>query len=161
LGVLKNQSPGRDLILCRLSGLDLEKTGVIAGMSGSPIHIDGKLLGAVAYAWAHGKEPIAGITPFSQMHGFVESFERRDLAEEGKPTRVGRVSPLPEPLRIGDRTFGSVTVAQGADVESGGRRDADELWLTPLRTPLAASGLTSHSLDLLRDRLKGTGVIPV
>src|SRR5207302_6106439 len=60
LGVLKNQSPGRDLILCRLSGLDLEKTGVIAGMSGSPIHIDGKLLGAVAYAWAPGKEPIAG-----------------------------------------------------------------------------------------------------
>src|SRR5882724_6134308 len=64
LGVLRNTSPGRDLILCRLSGLDLEKTGVIAGMSGSPIYIDGKLLGAVAYAWPFGKEPIAGITPF-------------------------------------------------------------------------------------------------
>src|SRR5262249_41882476 len=41
LGVLKNTSPGRDLVLCRLSGLDLEKTGVIAGMSGSPVYIDG------------------------------------------------------------------------------------------------------------------------
>src|SRR5262249_39301775 len=58
LGVLKNTSPGRDLVLCRLSGLNLEKTGVIAGMSGSPVYIDGKLLGAVAYAWAFGQEPI-------------------------------------------------------------------------------------------------------
>ena len=64
LGVLKNTSPGRDMVLCRLSGLDLDKTGVIAGMSGSPVYIDGKLLGAVAYAWPFGKEPIAGITPF-------------------------------------------------------------------------------------------------
>src|SRR5438270_6811552 len=52
LGVLKNTSPGRDLVLCRLSGLNLEKTGVIAGMSGSPVYLDEKLLGAVAYAWA-------------------------------------------------------------------------------------------------------------
>src|SRR5262249_38661163 len=64
LGVLRNTSPGRDLILARLSGIGLDKTGVIAGMSGSPVYIDGRLLGAVAYAWPFGKEPIAGITPF-------------------------------------------------------------------------------------------------
>src|SRR5947209_5450920 len=75
IGVLRNTSPGRDLILCRLSGLNLDKTGVIAGMSGSPIYIQGKLLGAVAYAWPFSKEPIAGVTPFSQMHEFVESYE--------------------------------------------------------------------------------------
>src|SRR4051812_32196096 len=51
IGVLKNTSPGRDMILARLSGLGLEKTGVIAGMSGSPVYVEGKLLGAVAYAW--------------------------------------------------------------------------------------------------------------
>ena len=51
LGVLKNTSPGRDLVLARLSGLSLEKTGVIAGMSGSPVYVEGKLVGAVAYAW--------------------------------------------------------------------------------------------------------------
>src|SRR5579871_3891170 len=79
LGVLKNTSPGRDMVLCRLSGLNLEKTGVIAGMSGSPVYIGERLLGAVAYAWAFGKEPIAGVTPFSQMHSYVESYERRDL----------------------------------------------------------------------------------
>jgi hypothetical protein len=57
LGVLKNTSPGRDLVLCRLSGLGLDKTGVIQGMSGSPIYIDGKLVGAVAYAWARSRSP--------------------------------------------------------------------------------------------------------
>src|SRR5262245_61330505 len=60
LGVLKNTSPGRDLILCQLSGMNLERTGVMAGMSGSPVYVGDKLLGAVAYAWAFGKEPIAG-----------------------------------------------------------------------------------------------------
>src|SRR5947207_1159913 len=60
LGVLKNTSPGRDLVLCRLDGLDLHKTGVIQGMSGSPVYINNKHVGAVAYAWAFGKEPIAG-----------------------------------------------------------------------------------------------------
>ncbi len=89
LGVLKNTSPGRDLVLCRLSGLNLDKTGVIAGMSGSPVYLEGKLLGAVSYAWAFGKEPIAGVTPFSQMHGYVEAYERRDLVEQKHPTRVG------------------------------------------------------------------------
>src|SRR5688572_22345223 len=62
IGVLRNTSPGRDLILCKLSGMDLERTGVIQGMSGSPIYVNGKLLGAVAYAWAFGKDPIAGVT---------------------------------------------------------------------------------------------------
>ena len=95
LGVMKNTSPGRDMVLCRLSGLNLDHTGVIAGMSGSPIYIDGKLMGAVAFAWPYGKEPIAGVTPFGQMHSFVEAFERRDLAEQTKPVRVGLKSPVP------------------------------------------------------------------
>src|ERR671934_193316 len=97
LGVLKNTSPGRDMVLCRLSGLNLEKTGVIAGMSGSPVYIDGKLLGAVAYAWQFGKEPIAGITPITQMIAYADAHDRKDLVEGAKPTRVG----LNRPVRIG------------------------------------------------------------
>jgi hypothetical protein len=156
LGVLKNTSPGRDMVLCRLSGLGLEKTGVIAGMSGSPVYVDGKLLGAVAYAWAYGKEPIAGITPFSQMHGFVEAFERRDLAEQAKPVRVG----LREPVRVGDNAFDTVTVSQGYDNPEP--READGLWMVPLRTPLAATGFTPHALKLLRERWgNGNGLLPV
>src|SRR5215831_4657533 len=69
LGVLKNvQSPQRNLILAKLEGGPLAETGVIAGMSGSPVYIDGKLIGAVSYALgSFPKEPIAGITPIAEM----------------------------------------------------------------------------------------------
>ena len=96
IGVLKNTSPGRDLILCKLSGMNLDKTGVIAGMSGSPIYIEGKLLGAVAYAWAFGKEPIAGVTPFSQMQSFAAAYEprgRRHAEEQAGARRPGEADP--------------------------------------------------------------------
>src|SRR5262249_36699020 len=130
LGVMKNTSPGRDMVLARLSGLDLERTGVIAGMSGSPVYVDGKLIGAVAYAWPYGKDPIAGITPFSQMHGFVASFERRDLAEKAKPTKLG----LKQPVQIDGKWFDSVTVAGRTDDV----KPDDGFWMAPLRTPLSA-----------------------
>jgi hypothetical protein len=155
LGVLKNTSPGRDLVLARLSGLNLEKTGVIAGMSGSPVYINNKLLGAVAYAWPYGKEPIAGITPFSQMAGFVAAYERRDLAGQGKPSRVG----LADPVEIGGRRFDSVTVAE--DFDAPQTAAASGLWLMPLRTPLAATGFTPHSLKLLRERVASAGMVPM
>jgi len=155
LGVLKNTSPGRDLILCRLSGLNLEKTGVIAGMSGSPVYIDNKLLGAVAYAWAYGKEPIAGITPFSQMREYVEAFERRDLAEEAKSSKVG----LRSPLTIDGKEFESVTVSQS--FEKPESAPADSLWMMPLRTPLASTGFTQHSLSLLQKRVGSDGLLPM
>src|SRR5262245_52660313 len=149
LGVLKNTSPGRDLVLARLSGLNLDKTGVIAGMSGSPVFIDNKLLGAVAYAWAYGKEPIAGITPFSQMHGFVSAYERRDLAVKTKLPRIGRGLPLKAPVKVGETRFDRVTVSQGFGDED--KADKDEMWLKPLSTPLVASGFSKHSLSLLRE----------
>jgi hypothetical protein len=77
LGVLKNAlAPKRDLILARLSGGPLERTGVLAGMSGSPVYVDGKLVGAVAISFPFAKEPIAGITPISQM---------LDVVPKGKP----------------------------------------------------------------------------
>ena len=155
LGVMKNTSPGRDMVLARLSGLGLEKTGVIAGMSGSPVYVNNKLVGAVAYAWQFGKEPIAGITPFVQMHGFVEAFERRDLAEKEKPTRVG----LRIPVTIDGKDFDTVTVAQNlADVPATAD---DTLFMAPLQTPLAATGFTRHSLKLLRDRSAGMGLLPM
>jgi SpoIVB peptidase S55 len=69
LGVLRGaRGPGRDLILARLHGEKPEYTGVVAGMSGSPVYVDGKLLGALSYRIGQfSKEPIAGITPIEQM----------------------------------------------------------------------------------------------
>src|SRR5437588_10255024 len=139
------------MVLARLSGLNLEKTGVIAGMSGSPVYIDGKLLGAVAYAWAFGKEPIAGITPFAQMHGFVESYEHRDLVEKNRPNRV----TLRSPLTADGVRFDTVTVSENPDDTRPAA--ADGLWMTPLRTPLVASGFSPHALSLLRERAPGEG----
>jgi len=67
LGVMREYAPKQDLILARLTGNDLEKSGVIAGMSGSPVYIDDKLVGAVAYGWPFSEEAIAGITPIASM----------------------------------------------------------------------------------------------
>jgi SpoIVB peptidase S55 len=67
LGVLKRYAPRQDLILARVSGAGLENSGIIAGMSGSPIYIDDKLVGALAYGWPFSKDPICGITPIQSM----------------------------------------------------------------------------------------------
>src|SRR5579863_1797201 len=67
LGVLENLGPKQSIILARLSGGPLEQTGVMQGMSGSPVYIDGRLVGAVALGFSFAKEPIAGIRPIEEM----------------------------------------------------------------------------------------------
>src|SRR5881409_1947901 len=67
LGVLNNIGPGQDLILAKVDHPVIQRAGVIAGMSGSPIYIDGKVIGALAYAWQFSKEAVAGITPIDEM----------------------------------------------------------------------------------------------
>jgi hypothetical protein len=69
LGVLKDAiGPGQDMILARLGGEKAEYTGVVAGMSGSPVYVDGRLVGAISYRIGEfSKEPICGITPIEQM----------------------------------------------------------------------------------------------
>jgi hypothetical protein len=67
LGVLKRYAPKQDLVLAKVAGAGLEHSGIIAGMSGSPIYIDGKLVGALAYGWPFSKDPVCGITPIQSM----------------------------------------------------------------------------------------------
>jgi hypothetical protein len=156
LGVLRNTSPGRDMVLARLSGLNLDKTGVIQGMSGSPIYLQGKLLGAVAYAWPYGKEPIAGITPFVQMRDYVASYERRDIAEKAHPRRIG----LAKPISLGGREYQNVMVSDGLDGNAKPQA-ADGLWMVPLRTPLMTSGMSPRSLAAMRGELNRLGMVPM
>src|SRR2546428_9552682 len=87
LGVLKNYAPKQDMILARLSGGPLAKTGVIAGMSGSPVYIDGKLLGAVAFSFPFATEPIAGIQPIHQM---LDLLDQKNAAPQ---RRIAQISP--------------------------------------------------------------------
>jgi hypothetical protein len=156
IGILKNTSPGRDMILARLSGLNLDKTGVIQGMSGSPIYIQNKLLGAVAFAWPFGKEPIAGITPFVQMREFVASFERRDIAEKAQPRKVG----LAQPIFLGGQEYREVTVSDGFDDDAKSQA-TDGIWMVPLRTPIATSGMSPRSLAAMKSELGRLGMVPM
>jgi SpoIVB peptidase S55 len=67
LGVLENIGPEQNLILARVDSPVVRRAGIIAGMSGSPVFVDGKVIGALAYAWQFAKEPVAGITPIDEM----------------------------------------------------------------------------------------------
>jgi hypothetical protein len=67
LGVLHNIGPDQNLILGRVDHPIVNRSGIIAGMSGSPVFVDGKVIGALAYAWQFAKEPVAGITPIEEM----------------------------------------------------------------------------------------------
>lgn len=72
LGLMRNLDPGTDFILARLTGHGLEKSGVVAGMSGSPVFIDGRLAGAVSFGWSFSNEAIAGITPITEMRATLD-----------------------------------------------------------------------------------------
>ncbi len=116
MGVLHNYGPKQNLILAMLEGGPLAETGVIAGMSGSPVYIDGKLIGAVAFSFPVSKEPIAGITPIEEMIDSTATPARR--------SRAARVSfPLvPEKLdaqRVGLRVRENVDDAAAAGEITG------------------------------------------
>lgn len=156
IGVLKHTSPGRDLILCKLSGMNLDKSGVIQGMSGSPIYVEGKLLGAVAYAWSFGKEPIAGVTPFSQMVEFAAAVERREIAaDKKKPARIG----LAKPILLDGKAYNNVTIS--SDHQEAQPTAADGMWLVPLKTPVMASGMSPRALSILKENFSQHGLVPM
>lgn len=84
LGTVGSGTPDGEIVLVRLDDPRFEKTGIIAGMSGSPVYLDGKLLGALAFGWSFAKEPIGGVTPFERMLE-IETSPRTDSAVEGRP----------------------------------------------------------------------------
>ncbi|OGG46942.1 MAG: hypothetical protein A3F84_21015 [Candidatus Handelsmanbacteria bacterium RIFCSPLOWO2_12_FULL_64_10] len=131
--------PKEDVILARLSGGPLEKTGVIAGMSGSPVYIDGKLIGAVAYAWGFSKEPICGITPISDMLATLN--------------RAPGPSPLPSDR---GRLSGP---AEGSSESS--RMDYGSEGVRPVAVPLSASGFAPRAVEQMRADLTPYGFLPV
>src|SRR5579871_6436633 len=97
LGVLRNlNGPKSDVVLVRLQGEKAEFTGVVAGMSGSPVYIDGKLLGAIAYRIGQfSKEPIAGVTPIEQMleiNEFDQSIPQSGAAAAARVAGASRTS---------------------------------------------------------------------
>ncbi len=148
LGVLRGErGPGRDLILARLHGAKPEYTGVVAGMSGSPVYIDGKLAGALSYRIGQfSKEPIAGITPIEQM------LEVRDLPMGG--TAVAKAAPpsgtsRPEMGRSGD------DANQGLKADT---TDATGMSFAAMDTPLLMSGFQPDAIRVWKEQVAGSGL---
>ncbi len=167
LGVLKNvQAPQRNLILARLEGGPLAETGVIAGMSGSPVYIDGRLVGAVSYSiGAFPKEPIAGITPIEEMiAATAETGSRR--ASAGTP-RID-LPVTPEGLAAAMRaTYARIAMfaERPADVQvfgmpanAGSQMGA---LLRPIATPLVLSGMSATTSDLVSMMFREAGFTPM
>ncbi|MSS71064.1 MAG: hypothetical protein EXS64_06215 [Candidatus Latescibacteria bacterium] len=138
--------PKEDLILARLSGgpLPLEKTGVIQGMSGSPVYVDGKLIGAVSYALTlFSKESLCGITPISEMLNALNRVTEDQPLPPGQ-NRLGRIR--------GDR---SPEPRLTSPYEPGGSA------IRPLAVPLAAGGFAPGAVEQLRADLSPYGFLPV
>jgi hypothetical protein len=148
LGVIANNQPKRNIILARLSGRGLERTGIIQGMSGSPVYLDGKLAGAVAYSFAFSKEPIAGITPIGEMMA---------MAKEPAPAKpVGAASfPLRSSLSLAD-LLAAVKDAVGIRpaVFSQGRA------LSPIGVPLVFGGFSPAVVEQARPLFNSWGLVP-
>ncbi len=138
LGVLENVGPKQSLILARLSGGPLEKTGVLQGMSGSPVYIGGKLLGAVAMAFPFSKEPIAGIRPIEDM------------------VRVSRASS--EPLRRAKASIDSNNLA--AMLPKPEETMPGEMRMVDIATPVWFGGFTRATLDQFAPQLRALGLEP-
>jgi len=94
IGVMRNLRPEQSYILARLTGHDLERSGVSAGMSGSPVFLDGKLAGAVAFSWPFSHDAIAGITPIDSMRGLSAA------------AGMAPVGPPPPPVELAALTSG-------------------------------------------------------
>ena len=138
LGVIRNWKPGGNLILGRASGERIEYLGIAAGMSGTPVYVDGRLVGAMAFAWPFAKEPIAGITPIQEMldvsrlasaerQGTGDGFSARGsddgagLKEIGTPIMVAGLHPQVVELMKEKLAGCNMVVAQsGSDAADDG-----------------------------------------
>ncbi len=158
LGVLHNViAPNRDLILARLEGGPLAKTGVIAGMSGSPVYVDGRLMGAISYALGQfSTEPIAGITPIAEM---TDATTMSAAAIGTRPVSLSWPYKPEELFEIWTRDLGLSRPAafplSRADVTSPGAM------LRPIAVPLSASGFEPDVLAALAPTLAAAGLLPV
>ena len=155
LGVLKNVGPKQNMILARLSGGPIARTGVFAGMSGSPVYIDDKLIGAVAYAFPFAKEPFAGITPIREM---VDIFKEKP---EPGPRRVHRVNPYKMYDVAQLPSFLSHFELPQFIVEPSLTRRQDLGRLQPIATPLNLSGFSPRSIQQFSSQLELLGLVPV
>ncbi len=149
LGVFRNVQPKRSVILARLKGRGLESTGVLQGMSGSPVYIEGKLVGAVAQSFPFSKEAIAGITPIEEI---------RAIASNPSPPRAsaGTVVPFRTDLSLEDLSE-LYQAAFAPKLSSLARGETG----SPLSLPLVFGGFSSRAFERARSFFGPLGFHPV
>jgi sugar lactone lactonase YvrE len=166
IGVLRGWEFDADVILIRITSgpVVTRKWGIISGMSGSPIYINGKLVGALALGWTFSTEPIAGVTPIRQM---VENYSPGSLvpgrrASLSSPTHaLAGATLLPEgaPLKIGGRLIQRARISYQTQSDTASS-DANTMMLTPVATPVMVNGLGSSAIAALAGVLEPYGLVP-
>lgn len=148
LGVLENVGPKESLILARLSGGPLDHTGVMQGMSGSPVYIDGKLVGAVAMAFPFAKDPIAGIRPIEDMvRGTSASSPPSAPASQG----------LRAAIALGEKDLTGRIPRPNPGLLAG---VAGESRMIDIATPIAFGGFSRATLEAFAPQLRILGLEP-
>jgi SpoIVB peptidase S55 len=164
LGVLPGfPGPRQSAIIARLTGPRAEKTGVFAGMSGSPVYIDGRLVGAVAFSFPFSKEPIAGITPIKQMIDIFEQGAAPGAAPARREPRAVSFTQLaatewkpslPKPAVTGAPLLAQVAAGSPLAALMGQQ-------FQPIATPVVFGGISQESLSLFSPQLQANGLLPV
>ncbi len=154
LGVLHNvNGPKGDIILIRLHGEKVEYTGVVAGMSGSPVYLDGKLAGALAFRIGEfSKEPIAGVTPIADMLE-INALDKSP-SEEAAATKPVVSEAAGKTAAPGD------AVAIPDSTTSGSSNDFVN-YLKPIDTPLVFNGFSEDAVRLFAPDFASAGIVPV
>jgi hypothetical protein len=136
VGVLKSYAPKQDLILARiLNDEALAKTGIIAGMSGSPIYVDGKLIGALAYGWPFARDPICGITPIQSMLDIRKAPATPPVPIGGAATSTAAMVSAFGTAKFAEPFTNLVNAFRGQPATGNGP--------VPLPLPVSFSGLTA------------------
>ncbi|HZW94407.1 MAG TPA: SpoIVB peptidase S55 domain-containing protein [Candidatus Eremiobacteraceae bacterium] len=153
LGVLHNTNgPKGNVILVRLHGQKVEYTGVVAGMSGSPVYIEGKLAGALAFRIGEfSKEPIAGVTPIADM--LEISALDRSPAEETAASK-----PSINVIAGKSASPGEISALPGSTEDTG--KDFSN-YLRPIETPLVFNGFSEQAIHLFAGQFASAGIVPV
>ncbi len=158
LGVLRDaRGPGHDMILAQLHGAKPEYTGVVAGMSGSPVYIGNKLLGSLSYRIGQfSKEPIAGITPIAQM------LEVRDLATPASTDRspgapAGTEGPRDQESKGSGTWDPGPGIREQKNRDQGSGRGSDTLFQA-METPLVMTGFSPEAVRLWQEKMAGAGL---
>ncbi len=163
VSVLRNFLPKQDVILIRAEDPRVEHSGIVAGMSGSPVYIDGKLVGAVAYAWSFAKEPLGGVTPIETMLGERARPRRsgKEVLAEGwsAPDTSGKsggsyVSAGVPHASLAPQSDGPAALARGLGLPPAAPTLATgEPRLLRASVPLSVSGFTARTVAELSDAL--------